>query len=151
MPVTAQNQLDRREAIRHLLARGPVSNQRWLVEALTAQGLEATQSSVSRDLRELGAIKTAAGYELPERSPGDDPAITGAGELILSTQAAGTHLLVVRTAVGAAQRVALALDESGWPEIVGTVAGDDTIFIATGGASRQRNLRSRLAALTAHA
>ena len=144
MPVTAQNQLDRRDAIRRLLESGPVVNQQWLVDALSDQGLEATQSSVSRDLRELGAVKTPSGYELLADAALDTPGFGEFAAMIRSIRPAGAHLLVITTAVGAAQRVALELDRSGWPEIVGTVAGDDTIFVATSSADRQRALRSRL-------
>ena len=61
------------------------------------------------------------------------------------TAPAGNNLLVVKTAIGAAQRVAFELDRSGWPEIVGTLSGDDTIFIATAGAAANRRLQRRLA------
>jgi len=144
MPVTVQNQLDRRDAIRRLLESGPVANQQWLVDALSEQGLEATQSSVSRDLRELGAVKTASGYELLADAAVASRGIDEVAAMIRAARPAGAHLLVITTAVGAAQRVALELDRSGWPEIVGTVAGDDTIFVATSSADRQRVLRSRL-------
>ncbi|MEE8236036.1 MAG: hypothetical protein V3R53_04515, partial [Gammaproteobacteria bacterium] len=59
-------------------------------------------------------------------------------------QAAGPNLTVIKTAIGAAQRVAVFLDRSGWPEIVGTLSGDDTIFIATRNGQAQRRLRTRL-------
>ena len=59
-------------------------------------------------------------------------------------QAAGPNLLVIRTGVGAAQRVALALDRSGWPEIVGNIGGDDTVFVATGSLQQQKRLLARL-------
>ena len=65
-------------------------------------------------------------------------------ELLRGMQPAGPNLLVIRTAIGAAQRVALALDRCGWSEIVGTVAGDDTVFTATANGRHQRQLLSRL-------
>jgi transcriptional regulator of arginine metabolism len=65
-------------------------------------------------------------------------------EFIRDVRAAGPNLLVVSTAIGAAQRVAVTLDRIAWPEIVGTVSGDDTIFIATSSATQQRRLRGRL-------
>ena len=64
MPNSAKDQAQRRAMLRELLLHGPASTQKTLVDALGAQGLQATQSSVSRDLRELGAIKTGGGYEL---------------------------------------------------------------------------------------
>ena len=64
--------------------------------------------------------------------------------LLREIETAGPNLLVIKTAIGAAQRVALALDRSGWPEMVGNVGGDDTILVATKNASGQRNLLSKI-------
>lgn len=143
MPVSADQSL-RREAICNLLQRGPVATQQSLVEALRAQAFEATQSSVSRDLRRIGAIKTARGYELPALENGRKGALDEAAEFLRELRPAGANLLVLSTAIGAAQRVALALDRSEWPEIVGSIAGDDTVFIATESAQAQRNLTARI-------
>ena len=138
------NHESRREAIRQLLIDGPAETQGSLVSALQAQGYSATQSSVSRDLRELGALKTADGYQLPEEHQQGDAQMIEVVALIRGTQPAGPNLLVINTAIGAAQRVALALDRCGWPEIVGTIAGDDTIFVATDSAANQKNLVARI-------
>lgn len=144
MPNTQQVQSERREAIRELLRGGPAETQRSVVAALLSQGFEATQSSVSRDLRELGAIKTASGYELGTSTPSSDDEIAHVADLLRSMSPAGPNLLVIKTAIGAAQRVALALDRSDWPEIVGNVGGDDTVFVATTSAAAQRNLITRI-------
>jgi transcriptional regulator of arginine metabolism len=144
MPPTSQEQLQRRAAIRDLLTQGPAATQAWLVRALEDRGFGATQSSVSRDLRELGAIKTAAGYELPTDQSVDDAQVLAVADLLRSVQPAGSNLLVIHTGIGAAQRVALALDRSGWPGMVGTIAGDDTIFVATESAHAQKNLIARI-------
>lgn len=138
------NHENRREAIRQLLSAGPAKTQASLVGALQAQGYSATQSSVSRDLRELGALKTANGYQLPEEHLQGDARMAEVANLIRGTHAAGPNLLVIKTAIGAAQRVALAFDRCGWPEIVGTIAGDDTIFIATDSGASQKNLVARI-------
>lgn len=143
MPPTSSIQSDRREAIRQLLDDGPQPNQNRLVETLNALGFSATQSSVSRDLRELGAVKTARGYELPD-SGTDSEDIAGVAGLLRSMRPAGPNLLVVRTATGAAQRVAVAVDRGDWPDIVGTVAGDDTVFVATPNARAQRRVVTRI-------
>jgi transcriptional regulator of arginine metabolism len=148
MPNSHENQHDRREAIRQLLIHGPAANQRSLVDALVARGFVATQSSVSRDLREIGAIKTAHGYALPDSSTSGDEELLQVAELLRDLHAAGPNLLVVKTAIGAAQRVALALDRCGWPEIVGNVGGDDTVFTATTGGAAQRNLIARIGRAT---
>jgi transcriptional regulator of arginine metabolism len=148
MPNSHEIHLDRREAIRQLLIHGPAANQQSLVNALVDRGFVATQSSVSRDLREIGAIKTADGYSLPADSGSADDEIQQVATLLRDLNSAGPNLLVIRTAIGAAQRVALALDRCGWPEIVGNVGGDDTVFTATTGAAAQRNLISRIGRAT---
>ena len=149
MPNSHQAQSKRRDAIRRLLESGPAGNQQSVVAALLAQGFEATQSSVSRDLRELGAIKTASGYELATGTSDSYDEVAQVADLLRDLKAAGPNLLVIKTAIGAAQRVALALDRSGWPEIVGNVGGDDTVFTATASAAAQRNLLARIERATA--
>lgn len=143
MPNSPEIQSERQQAIRQILQKGPAGTQRSLVDALIARGFEATQSSVSRDLKELGAVKTASGYELPGLVPGEDEVAKVSG-LLREMETAGPNLLVIKTAIGAAQRVALALDRSGWPEMVGNVGGDDTVLVATRNASGQRNLVSKI-------
>ena len=129
--------------LRELLLHGPASTQQTLVNALGAQGLQASQSSVSRDLRELGAIKTNGGYELLNADDNADE-IAAVGEFLRSITSAGPNLTVIKTAIGAAQRVALALDRSDWPEIVGNIGGDDTVFVATDSAASQKILISKI-------
>lgn len=142
MPNTHHEQ--RREAIRQLLLARPAATQGSLVATLAAAGYAATQSSVSRDLRELGAIKTVKGYELPaEKQRGDEP-LAGVAELMRAMQPAGPNLLVVHTAIGAAQRVALAFDRCNWPEVIGNIGGDDTVFVATESGVAQKSLITRI-------
>ena len=144
MPPTTEDQIQRRSAIRELLSQGPAATQASLVSALQGRGFVATQSSVSRDLREIGAIKTAQGYELPTTGEAGDEHVSRVADLMRTTTPAGPHLLVLHTAVGAAQRVGLALDRCAWPGIAGTIAGDDTVFIATDSAAAQKNLMTRI-------
>ena len=144
MPNSHEAQAERREAIRRLLSESPADTQQSVVAALLAQGFEATQSSVSRDLRELGAIKSTSGYELATSTENADDEVAQVADLLRDLTPAGPNLLVIKTAIGAAQRVALALDRSGWPEIVGNVGGDDTVFTATTNAAAQRNLLARI-------
>lgn len=144
MPHSIEEQSLRRETIRQLLQRGPAGTQQALVDELNERGLVATQSSVSRDLRELGAIKTAQGYELPADDADRDDELRGVAEFLRSITPAGPNLLVIRTAVGAAQRVALALDRSGWPEMVGNIGGDDTVFVACDSAGNQKILIAKI-------
>jgi transcriptional regulator of arginine metabolism len=143
MPNSPEIQSERQNAIRQLLETGPAGTQRSLVDALISKGFDATQSSVSRDLKELGAVKTAGGYELPGGISNDDE-VASVAELLRGIETAGPNLLVVKTAIGAAQRVALALDRSAWPEMVGNVGGDDTILVATKSAAGQRNLLKKI-------
>ncbi|MEO0997916.1 MAG: arginine repressor, partial [Pseudomonadota bacterium] len=136
---------ERRSAIAAILTENAVATQSELVSRLHDLGFDATQSSVSRDFRALGVLKTPAGYTLPEPGPARHrDELTECAPFIRGVQAAGSHLAVLSTAIGAAQRVALALDRSGWPEIVGTLSGDDTIFIASADASHTRSLVQRI-------
>lgn len=142
---TVQQQHARRRAITRLLDERRISRQSELVELLRAAGFQATQSSVSRDLRDLGAAKLKNGYSLPERdNTRNAGSLRPVADLVRDIRAAGPNVLVLTTAVGAAQRVAVTLDRLGWHEIVGTLSGDDTIFIATANANEQRRLRGRL-------
>ncbi len=144
MPNTNMEQTERRNAIRDLLSHGPVGTQQDLVAELSARGLEVTQSSISRDLKDLGAIKTGSGYELPNANRDGERELAAVANLIRGSKPAGPHLLVIKTAIGAAQRVALAFDRSGWPEIVGKIGGDDTVFVATASATGQKYLTSKI-------
>jgi len=142
---TAEQRNERRLLIARLLRENDVERQSELVELLRAQGYSATQSSVSRDLKDMGAIKLKSGYSLLEQDAADNGnSLRSITEFVRDIRAAGPNLLIVTTAIGAAQRVAVTLDRIGWPEVVGTLSGDDTIFIATATAGQQRRLRSRL-------
>jgi len=142
---TTQHQHERRDAIARLLSHRSIARQSELVALLRREGFEATQSSVSRDLKDMGVAKHAGtGYQLPEHSAVDPLSLGMVAEFVRKLQAAGPNLLVLTTAIGAAQRVALTLDRLHWPEVVGTLSGDDTIFIATSSAANQRRLRAKL-------
>jgi len=145
MSVEISQSVSRRTAILRILRDSTVRNQDELVKVLRKQGFDATQSSVSRDLRELGVAKAGDHYIVPQ-----DAAVSAAdpfaavARFMLEVRTAGASLTVVRTATGTAQSVAVAIDQSDWPEVVGTISGDDTIFIATEDASAQRKLTGRL-------
>ena len=130
------------EAILAILAERPVTRQSEFVELLLNDGIEATQSSVSRDLRELGITKLDDGYVRLESTVTDEMDLPAG--FVREVQPAGDNLTVIKTATGAAQRVALFLDRSNWPEIVGTVSGDDTIFVATRNSREQKQLLGRI-------
>jgi len=135
----------RRDAIVRILRQTAVGRQAELVVLLHGEGFEATQSSVSRDLRELGVVKGADRYLLPAVEDALTPShFEDVRAFVKGYRAAGPTLTVLRTTAGAAQSVAIAIDKAHWPEIVGTIAGDDTIFIATASARAQRRLHDHL-------
>ncbi|MGB6605125.1 MAG: hypothetical protein WA747_11995 [Steroidobacteraceae bacterium] len=144
------HQLERRGAIVRILRDGLVRRQQDLVRLLKKTGLEATQSSISRDLRDLGVLKAGGRYVLPpdevSRANGDFGALA---QFVRALRRAGPSLTVLRTTIGAAQSVAVAIDRAEWPEVTGTISGDDTIFIATATPRAQDELIARLRALFA--
>jgi transcriptional regulator of arginine metabolism len=141
---------ERWSAIESILGKEAVRNQTELLQRLKKLGFRVTQPSVSRDLQEMGVAKVGGRYVLAKTLSGEDRPTTRLAEVALFVQKvtpAGPHLLVVRTTTGTASSVALAIDGAGWPEIVGTVAGDDTLFIATTGRGHQLRVHARIAAL----
>jgi len=142
------HQLERRGAIVRILRAAPVRRQQELVRLLKKAGMEATQSSISRDLRDLGVLKASGRYVLPpdelSRANGDFATLA---QFVRQLRRAGPSITVLRTTIGAAQSVAVAIDRAEWPEVAGTISGDDTIFIATTSARAQAALIARLRAL----
>jgi transcriptional regulator of arginine metabolism len=142
------HQLQRRGAIVRLLRAGQIRKQTDLVHMLKKAGHDVTQSSVSRDLRDLGVLKASGRYVLPPdeltRSNGDFGTLA---QFVRQLRRAGPAITVLRTTIGAAQSVAVAIDRAEWPEVAGTLSGDDTIFIATADARAQQELIGRLRAL----
>ena len=143
-----QQQLERRSAIVRILRSGVVRRQHDLVNLLKRDGYAVTQSSISRDLRDLCVLKASGRYLLPpdeiSRANGDFGALA---QFVRTVQPAGTSITVVRTTIGAAPSVAVAIDKAEWPEVVGTISGDDTIFVATNDARAQQRLIERLNSL----
>jgi len=143
--LTDQHQHRRRDAILSILGGGVVRRQSELTQLLKQHGFAVTQSSVSRDLRELGVLKAGGRYLAPPAETAHANGRFGPlAQFVRSVRPAGASLTVVRTSTGAAQSVAVALDKAAWPEVVGTISGDDTIFIATAGGRAQQRLISRL-------
>ncbi|HUG04035.1 MAG TPA: hypothetical protein VML92_06380 [Steroidobacteraceae bacterium] len=136
--------VSRREALRRIISRAPVGRQQDLVRLLGKAGHHAAQSSVSRDLRELGVAKRGDRYVLPDESAPALDDFTTVSAFVRDIRPAGPSLTVIRTTAGAAQSVAIVLDRADWPDVVGTLSGDDTIFVATTGAAAQRRLLARL-------
>jgi transcriptional regulator of arginine metabolism len=146
--LTDAEQLERRGVIVRILRDGLVRKQQDLVRLLKRAGHEATQSSISRDLRDLGVLKASGRYVLPPdevtRANGDFGTLT---QFVRQLRRAGPAITVLRTTIGAAQSVAVAIDKAAWPEVAGTISGDDTIFIATASARAQEALIARLRGL----
>jgi transcriptional regulator of arginine metabolism len=146
--LTDAHQLERRGAILRILRAGLVRKQSDLVRLLKKEGHEATQSSISRDLRDLGVLKASGRYVLPpeevSRANGDFGMLA---QFVRELRPAGASISVLRTTIGAAQSVAVAIDKAQWPEVAGTISGDDTIFIATATLRDQQALIERLRAL----
>ena len=141
-------QSERRTAILRILRGSSVRKQDELVRLLRSQGHDVTQSSVSRDLRDLGVLKASGRYLPPDdaaaRTNNDFDTLRA---FVRGLATAGTSLTVIRTTVGAAQTVAAAIDRAEWPEVVGTISGDDTIFLATDTARAQAQVVERLRGL----
>jgi transcriptional regulator of arginine metabolism len=115
-----------------------------LAKALRTIGIAATQVTLSRDIRELGLVKTADGYApgLPEAAAGGPDAMTLAREFVQDVRVA-QNLLVLKTRPGQANAVAVALDREDWPEVTGTIAGDDTILVIAPDAKTAEALRTK--------
>ncbi len=137
----------RRILLAKIIREQTVGRQTELVDLLRKLGHIATQSSVSRDLRELGVAKMGDRYVLPETAMQPKNDFSALKQFVSARLTAGTNLTVLKTAIGTAQSVAVAIDTAQWPEVVGTISGDDTIFIATAGAAEQRKLERRLLAI----
>jgi transcriptional regulator of arginine metabolism len=137
----------RRLALAKIIREQSVGRQSELVTMLRKHGHAATQSSVSRDLRELGVAKLGDRYVLPDAAAPAKNDFSTLRQFVRAAQAAGTNLTVLRTSIGAAQSVAVAIDTARWAEVIGTISGDDTIFIATAGAREQQKLAERLRAI----
>ena len=149
MPRNSENWAVRQTAIRDILASATIRSQAELASRLQQFGFSVTQSSVSRDLAEMHAFKIDGRY-VAATGHGATPLQLAAGETdlalgdVLDVQAAGPYLLVVRTPAGRAASVAIVLDQVQWPEIIGTIAGDDTVFVATDGRGSRERLQARL-------
>lgn len=137
------NKKHRQTALIDIIRSRMPGNQRELHAELKKRGIDTSQSSISRDLIELGITKVRGTYQLPV-SPLDAAKIG----TILELDAAGDHLIVVKTAPGQASMMALAVDREKIPGIVGTVAGDDTFFIAVRFLNDQKTVIRRVRELT---
>lgn len=141
---TDLQQSGRRATILRILRGAHVRKQEDIVRLLREAGHDVTQSSVSRDLRELGVLKAGGRYLAPQEATRPLEDFGALRPFVLGVAIAGASLTVLRTATGSAQTVAAAIDKADWPEVVGTISGDDTIFIATDTAAAQSAVVARL-------
>jgi transcriptional regulator of arginine metabolism len=146
--------VSRQSVILELVASLDVTSQEQLRELLRARGIETTQATLSRDIRDLGLVKAAAdgAYRLVAQRPtGPDPeaAAKRAIDEYLRSFEQVEQLLVLKTDPGQAQALAIALDRSGLPDVVGTIAGDDTILVICRSVSHASTFAARLRGIAA--
>ena len=133
---------DRQKAIVNLISNGDVTRQDELLSLLKEKGYQVTQASISRDLEELGIAKVSGRYSMPRKAFGDS-----VGDQIVLTPA-GENLIVAKCHPGLASAMAVRIDAAPIPEIIGTIAGDDTIFIAVAGMDAQKLVIRKILELT---
>ena len=136
---------DRRQRqlkILELISTHALSTQEEVADALAREGWEVTQSSVSRDIASLHLVKVDGVYQRARAAQRhrQDPDEQRIAEGVLTVEPAGDALLVLHTPPGEANRVGAALDRLAWPEVLGNISGDDTIFLALRNAAGQRRV-----------
>ena len=144
---------DRRQRqlkILELISGYVIRTQEELADALAREGWDVTQSSVSRDIAALRLVKIDGAYQrpMPAAGPTSNPDEQRIAEGVLTIEPAGDVLVVLHTPPGEANRVGVALDRLAWPDLLGTIAGDDTIFLAMRHRAAQQRVVHRLRRLT---
>jgi len=143
------NKQERHSTIRQLVAAEPITSQDELRRKLLRRGCNVTQATLSRDIHELHLYKGPNGYAIPngnghvepeDEEPAVDEVLSSFGLAVKQAQ----NQLVLRTTGGAAQPVGLAIDHAEWSEVVGTLAGDDTVLIICPDSRRATTLREKL-------
>lgn len=149
LPKTPMPRDHRRALILSWIRERQVRNQIELGDLLAARGIEVNQATLSRDLRAMGVLKGPEGYELPP-----DPAAADADDAAtalwsavhgwLATATPAQNLVVLRTPPGGANPLAIALDRARWREVLGTIAGDDTVIVVTRRGAEARRIAKSL-------
>jgi len=139
----------RHSAIRELLVKTAVTNQDELRKKLAGRGFHVTQATLSRDIRELNLSKGPTGYSLPNAVAVDDEEdmFPGIKELLSSfglQVKQAMNLLVLVTTTSSAQPVAAAIDYEAWSEVIGTIAGDDTVLVICADDKQAATLKTRM-------
>jgi len=142
----------RQRAIRDVVAARPIRTQQELAAALRDRGFQTTQATMSRDVAELGLVKAARNgtqaYALPPKlveadASGEDRLRALLRDLPVEVREAGL-LVIVKTLPGSAHAIAAALDRARWPEVAGSIAGDDTVFVACPDRTALRRVATRI-------
>jgi transcriptional regulator of arginine metabolism len=145
----------RQQAIGDVVREQALRTQQELVDALAGKGFKATQATVSRDITEMGLVKVPLDGRQVYAPPSSEATLEQTGEqrlielldgLPIDVRESGL-MLVIRAVPGTAHAIATALDRARWPDVLGTIAGDDTLFIATADAKALTRVRKRLLAL----
>ena len=144
---------ERQDAILQLIGGHSIASQEELRRLLEERGWQVTQATLSRDLRELGVVRAPSGdgarYVLPQMLAPDDakPSLEGLLPQLFDDVDGVSELLVLHTLPGGAQPIAEAIDDKAWPEIIGTIAGENTILIVCRSAAARSELADRLRTL----
>jgi transcriptional regulator of arginine metabolism len=131
-------------AIQELLLKMPVANQDELRTKLAEKGFHVTQATLSRDIHELNLSKGPSGYALPAVEQDQERSLPDIHDVLKSFGLEAINLLVLVTTTGGAQPVAAGIDYEDWPEVVGTIAGDDTVLIICPDHQKAQTLRKRV-------
>jgi transcriptional regulator of arginine metabolism len=141
----------RQKAILDLLEQGPVESQDALQHSLVRRGFEVGQATLSRDIHELKLVKGPEGYARVTESKASEtflPSVMHMAYQFIVEIRQAQNMLVIKTTVGSAQPVAAALDASHWPEVVGTLAGDDTVLVIAADKKKAHVLARRIRELS---
>ena len=133
----------RQRAIADLIRSGGLSSQEELVERLSGLGFAATQATISRDLDQIGAVKVRRAGQLSYSLPNEAPGATVLRDFVRSIDTAA-NLVVIKTPPGSAHLIGVTLDQSALPQIVGTICGDDTLFVACPSSKAAAELATKL-------
>lgn len=145
------SKLSRHASIRELISDREIGSQDELRRALFRRGHRVTQATLSRDIHEMGLVKTSEGYKLPQ---GEDaelalPSIERLIQTFVYDVVTAQNLVVIKTSAGSAQPVSAAIDAEDWEEVVGTIGGDDTILVIAPDTKSAEKLAQRLKKLFA--
>ncbi len=145
------SKLSRHASIRELLSEREIGSQDELRRALFRRGHRVTQATLSRDIHELGLVKTGEGYKLPQGEEAELslPSIERLIQTFVYDVVTAQNLVVIKTSAGSAQPVSAAIDAEDWEEVVGTIGGDDTILAIAPDAKSAEKLAQRLKKLFA--